>query len=302
MFFLIMIQLLKKRCQTKFKESYSEDKNVSLKQQLLIAVTLSVLFGLGWGIGLPAAGQLYNTPGVRDTFAALFIILTAFQGLFVFIMHCIRSQEARKEWKRWFYKATGKKFVDLSSSMANSSVIRRRNTNRDETSATTVSYLSRHGGTLRQQISFESESDEKKYFGKDSMESLAAIEKQLDSNLDIMVAYPVPEGLDLSKAKELFPSSTSITSSTSTLGKNMKYYENPLETGLENQFETSMENQSGCTKQSSEEMTFESPPQNGEIELATRPCHHDDLICSQLTNPLLSELEDNGVINDENMF
>ena len=294
-----MVQLLKKRCQTKFKESYSEDKNVSLKQQLLIAVTLSILFGLGWGIGLPAAGQLYNTPGVRDTFAALFIILTAFQGLYVFIMHCIRSQEARKEWKRWFYKATGKKFMDLSSSMANSSVIRRRNTNR-ESSATAISYLSRHGGTLRQQISVESESDEKKYFGKDSMESLAAIEKQLDSNLDVMVAYPVPDGLDLSKAKELFPSSTSITSSTSTLGKNMKYYENPLETGLKNQLETSLKNQSGCTNQNSD-MTFESPLQNGEIEVS-RPCHHDDSTCSQLTNPLLSGLEDNGVINDENMF
>lgn len=299
MFILIMVQLLKKRCQTKFKESYSEDKNVSLKQQLLIAVTLSILFGLGWGIGLPAAGQLYNTPGVRDTFAALFIILTAFQGLYVFIMHCIRSQEARKEWKRWFYKATGKKFMDLSSSMANSSVIRRRNTNR-ESSATAISYLSRHGGTLRQQISVESESDEKKYFGKDSMESLAAIEKQLDSNLDVMVAYPVPDGLDLSKAKELFPSSTSITSSTSTLGKNMKYYENPLETGLKNQLETSLKNQSGCTNQNSD-MTFESPLQNGEIEVS-RPCHHDDSTCSQLTNPLLSGLEDNGVINDENMF
>lgn len=285
-----MIQLLKKRCQTKYKESYSEDKNVSLKQQLMIAVTLSVLFGLGWGIGLPAAGQLYKTPGVRDTFAALFIILTAFQGLFVFIMHCIRSQEARKEWKRWFYKATGKKLLDLSSSMANSSVIRRRNTNRDDTSATTISYLSRHGGTLRQQISFESESDEKKYFGKDSMESLAAIEKQLDSNLDVMVSYPVPEGLDLSKAKELFPSSTSITSSTST--KNRKYYENPLESGLENQ--------SGSTEQNSE-MTLESPTQNGET-VFSRPFHHDDVICSQLTNPLLSELEDNGVINDENTF
>lgn len=71
-----------------------------LKQQFVIAITLSLLFGLGWGIGLPATQALYIAP-IRDTFSVLFIILTAFQGLFVFIMHTLRSQEVQKLWKRW---------------------------------------------------------------------------------------------------------------------------------------------------------------------------------------------------------
>lgn len=81
-------------------------------------MALSVLFGLSWGVGLFATRGPYKGDQIyiRDTFAAIFVILTSFHGLLVFVMHCIRSERARDEWKRWFKGVTGKDFNDVFSS------------------------------------------------------------------------------------------------------------------------------------------------------------------------------------------
>ena len=89
----------------------------TVKQNLLAAVMLSVLFGLGWGIGLAATAGITNA-GVRDFFSALFIICTAFQGVMIFCLQTIRSKEVRKMWSRWFYRATGKNIGDFITSVA----------------------------------------------------------------------------------------------------------------------------------------------------------------------------------------
>ena len=88
-----------------------------LKKQFFVAVTLSILLGLGWGIGLPATQSFIQAGAVRDVFAAFFVLLTAFQGLFIFIMHCLRSPDIRKVWAGWFKLATGKEVSDFSSSI-----------------------------------------------------------------------------------------------------------------------------------------------------------------------------------------
>ena len=81
----------------------------------MIAITLSVMFGLGWGIGLLATQALYTT-AVRETFSILFILLTAFQGLFIFIMHCARATEVVNQWKKWLTCVTARKSEIISSS------------------------------------------------------------------------------------------------------------------------------------------------------------------------------------------
>ena len=88
---------------------------MSTRQQFMIAVTLSVLFGIGWGIGLLATEEL-GSKVAHDIFASLFVIITSFHGLLIFILHCVRSKEAKKEWRRWFFKATRKEFSDFTSS------------------------------------------------------------------------------------------------------------------------------------------------------------------------------------------
>ena len=75
-----------------------------LWQQLKNAIVLSLLLGLGWALALPATEGINNIT-VRITFQVLFIIVTAFQGLYIFIMQCLTGRnavEARKEWRKWF--------------------------------------------------------------------------------------------------------------------------------------------------------------------------------------------------------
>ena len=109
-FFIIIVSLHKN-----FK-SKKDNKKAFFNQELIIAITLSVLFGLGWGIGLLATQEIYTNKTVRDLFAALFVIITAFHGLFIFIMQCLRSKEVRNDWKRWFFGITGKDIGELGLS------------------------------------------------------------------------------------------------------------------------------------------------------------------------------------------
>ena len=77
---------------------------------------LSILFGLGWGIGLMATEKV-NSNFIQYMFSTLFIIVTSFHGLLIFILHCARSKEAREEWAKWFFKATKRDFSDLTASV-----------------------------------------------------------------------------------------------------------------------------------------------------------------------------------------
>ena len=113
-FIIIIVSLLRKTLQSDIKAK--KNNNITfVRQQLIITVTLSILLGLGWGIGLLATQDIHTNKTVRDLFAALFVIITGFHGLFIFIMHCLRSKEVRNTWKRWFYGATGKDFNELTS-------------------------------------------------------------------------------------------------------------------------------------------------------------------------------------------
>ena len=78
-FFIIIVSLFRKTWTSKnFKK---KQENISfVRQQLVIVTVLSIFFGLGWGIGLIATQDIYDNKFVRDMFAALFVIITAFHG------------------------------------------------------------------------------------------------------------------------------------------------------------------------------------------------------------------------------
>ena len=112
-FIIIMVALARQQLRSREMKGATSTKDTvaQLKQQFFSALTLSLLFGLGWGFGLPAT-QGINNEGVRVTFQTLFILLTAFQGLFIFVIHCLmgrKSLEVRKEWRKWYYYATCRK-------------------------------------------------------------------------------------------------------------------------------------------------------------------------------------------------
>ena len=127
---VILFTLICKNCH---KDEQDRKARVTTKQQLIAAVTLSVLFGLGWGIGL-AATEGINVSAVRDTFSALFIIFTAFQGVMVFCLQTLRSKDIRKTWARWFKTATGKDLSGFTSTASISQIWHnRRSANRSVT-------------------------------------------------------------------------------------------------------------------------------------------------------------------------
>ena len=104
--YVIILCSLFCKCSCK-KEDDDRSTRVKTKHQLIAAVTLSVLFGLGWGIGLIATEGV-RTKAVHDLFSAIFIICTAFQGVMVFCLQTLRSKEVRNTWLSLFYRATGK--------------------------------------------------------------------------------------------------------------------------------------------------------------------------------------------------
>ena len=116
MFFIIVVSLIRKSLQSDSKSQKDKGKKSFFYQQLIIVTTLSILIGLGWGIGLFVTQDIHTNKTIQDLFAALFVILTAFHGLFIFIMHCLRSKEVRNTWKQWVFDVTGKDISQFSSS------------------------------------------------------------------------------------------------------------------------------------------------------------------------------------------
>ena len=114
----------------------------------IIAFSLAILFGLGWGLGLAASG----TPSVETTFALqlLFNIFVGCQGILIFVLHGVRKAEVRDEWKKWLSKATCRTYC-LHSTKLDSTVSPSRSY---VTSPSNLKYVSKTG-TLPTDASFE---------------------------------------------------------------------------------------------------------------------------------------------------
>ena len=96
-------------CKHSYRKAGSTTEKNTLtfvRKNATIAISLAILFGLGWGFGLAASG----TPSKDATFTLqlLFTIFVGCQGLFIFVLHGIRKAETRNEWKRWFSTLTSR--------------------------------------------------------------------------------------------------------------------------------------------------------------------------------------------------
>ena len=75
----------------------NNEKFSKVKKNFMIALGLSLLFGLSWAFGLLASSDL---PGaVRYPAEWIFTLMTAFLGVYLFAFYILRSAEARKFWK-----------------------------------------------------------------------------------------------------------------------------------------------------------------------------------------------------------
>ena len=168
---------------------------------MIIAVTLSVLFGLGWGIGLLATQDIYTNKTVRDLFAALFVIVTAFHGLFIFIMQCLRSNEVRNNWKQWFFNITGKDIHEITLSKS-SNKHQKRDAGVSSLGATSRTAVKIHGhddstlekgaGILQLNVEKESECLPSSTIALDNME----IGKEIKGDLSVETSFTKDDEVD----------------------------------------------------------------------------------------------------------
>ena len=98
-FIIIIISLsLRPNFNTEYHGSKKAGRNKMVKENLWIAMGLSVLVGLGWGIGLLASTGLPFY--IQTPIEWIFTVLTAFQGIIIFFIYCLRAKESRQVWKR----------------------------------------------------------------------------------------------------------------------------------------------------------------------------------------------------------
>ena len=95
-FILIFASLL---CRRNVKnEMGGKGRLRKLKENFIIALGLSLLFGMSWAVGLLASSDLPDA--VRHPAAWVFTLATAFLGVYLFILYVPRSLEARQFWKQ----------------------------------------------------------------------------------------------------------------------------------------------------------------------------------------------------------
>ena len=100
-----MMKLLRRNKVTKV----DMPKTRVLKQNFIVAIGLSLLFGLGWGFGLTATSS--NTKEVTFAFQVIFSLFVGSQGILIFFFHGLRSPDFRKVWKSIFCLFQQKKYT-----------------------------------------------------------------------------------------------------------------------------------------------------------------------------------------------
>lgn len=99
--YLVIITSLSRQIFKKRGIIKGEIQRNEYKKLAIVAFFLAIMFGLAWIFAL-----LVIIPNTILSYISqyLFSILVGFQGILYFIMHVIRSQEARKFWITLFYK------------------------------------------------------------------------------------------------------------------------------------------------------------------------------------------------------
>ena len=116
MFIVILASVIKHKSQTNRQVRSKESTKVH-RDNLIIALSLAVVFGLGWGFGLLTTSSSIH--GLTTTFQVIFSIFVGAQGVLLFLLHGVRNSDARGVWKGWltsFGTTTRLSYVIMSSS------------------------------------------------------------------------------------------------------------------------------------------------------------------------------------------
>ena len=137
MFIIIIVNLIRRP--NVQKEAAKGGNFKKLKENFWITVGLSVLFGVLWIFGLLASAGLPDY--IRIPFDVIFTVLASFQGVFVFLLYCVKSPECQQLWKNWMLC----RFTKRQQSQVSTS-----GSNRTKSTAGTSSGT--HSGTKRSRL------------------------------------------------------------------------------------------------------------------------------------------------------
>ena len=115
--FILVIQKL--TCGRKFNKAKTNSQSTREQNinRALNALAISGLLGLTWIFGFFTIIDTANM-----AFQVLFTVCNSFQGLFIFVLFCVRQKEVRQAWQRCFSDDGKRKdFVDARVEMSNTS-------------------------------------------------------------------------------------------------------------------------------------------------------------------------------------
>ena len=102
-----MISICKhSRSLSAIKDKTKAEKTREIKNNFIIAMSLAIVLGLGWTLGLLATS--FPSVEVTTAFQVLFSIFVGMQGVLIFCLHAVRNSDARNVWKQCF-ALTGRK-------------------------------------------------------------------------------------------------------------------------------------------------------------------------------------------------
>ena len=96
---IILTSIIRDKSQVDKKTEFRGGGLRSHKENLIVALSLAAVFGLGWGFGLLSTS--YPSEAVTLTFQVVFSVFVGFQGILLFLLHGVRNIDARRVWKHW---------------------------------------------------------------------------------------------------------------------------------------------------------------------------------------------------------
>ena len=88
------------------KEKSRAEKFRGIRNNFIIAMSLAIVLGLGWGLGLLATSS--DLLEVTVLFQVLFSIFVGMQGVLIFSLHGVRNKDARELWKQCLFTVARK--------------------------------------------------------------------------------------------------------------------------------------------------------------------------------------------------
>ena len=150
----------------------------SMKKNAVVAMTLAIVFGLGWAFGLAATIPVDE---ISFAFQILFCFTVGSQGVLIFLLHGIKSKDFRDFWAQLFNVIDHKTHLSsiitsARSTLTVSHTLQRSTTEHDSTALSTL--------PRKKDLSKGADCPEKSLAVESTMDSSSAYDKTFNFKLD----------------------------------------------------------------------------------------------------------------------